>query len=134
MNNNPNYIGKQVPQQQPIPQNNAIPIPPQPVNLNQAQPSVNPVGSPTNNMAQMQNTYNNSSINDLNVDGAYNRMNVAPDYVNDSKVKENMEAPKKNTVPISKELKTVFIIAAILLVFIIIMPIIFDYINNLRFH
>ncbi len=83
---------------------------------------------------QTDQTYNETSINDLNVDGAYNRMNIAPDYVNDKQVRENIEAPKKNTVPISKELKTVFIIALVLLAFIIVMPMLFDLISNLRFH
>ena len=83
---------------------------------------------------QTAQSYNETSINDLNVDGTYNRMNIAPEYVNDKQVKENMETPKKNTVPISKELKTVFVIALILLAFIIVMPALFDLISNLRFH
>ena len=50
---------------------------------------------------------NNQFINDLNVDGAYNNMNndsyVAPEfnnppeYINDEKVRENIEGTKKNT-------------------------------------
>ena len=59
---------------------------------------------------------------------------MAPDYVNDKQVKDNMEAPKKNTVTVSKELKTVIVIAAILLIFIIVMPFLFDLISNIRFH
>ncbi len=82
---------------------------------------------------QSTQSYNDTSINDLNVDGTYNRMNVAPEYVNDQQVKENIQAPKKNTVPISKELKTVFVIALILLAFIIVMPMLFDLLNNLRY-
>lgn len=118
------------------------------INTNAFQPNVisqNGMPLPTNNQEVSQNvvsnqqvqhmqTYNESSINDLNVDGSYNRLNVPPEYVNDVKVKENIEAPKKNTVPISKELKTVIVIALILLVFILIMPFLFDLISNLRFH
>ena len=118
------------------------------INTNAFQPNVisqNGIPLPTNNQEVSQNvvsnqqvqqmqTYNESSINDLNVDGSYNRLNVPPEYVNDVKVKENIEAPKKNTVPISKELKTVIVIALILLVFILVMPFLFDLISNLRFH
>ena len=75
-------------------------------------------------------------INNLNVDGAYNRMEKSevPEYINDPQVRENMDPHKKNTVPITKELKTVIIIAIVLLVFIFIMPEVFDWISNLRFN
>ncbi len=77
---------------------------------------------------------NETTINDLKVDGTYNNINVAPDYVNDQAIKEKMEEPKKNTVPVSKELKTVIIIAVVLLIFIIVMPFLFDVISNIRFN
>lgn len=96
---------------------------------NQINNAVNLDNSVTSNASN-----NTSNINDLNVDGTYNRINVAPDYVNDKQVKDNMEASKKNTVPVSKELKTVIVIAAILLIFIIVMPFLFDLISNIRFH
>ena len=79
-------------------------------------------------------TNSETPINNMNIDGAYNRINVAPDYVNEAQVKENIENAKKNTVPVSKELKTVIIIAAILFIFILVMPFLFDLISNIRFH
>ena len=72
-------------------------------------------------------------LDDLNVNGSYNNME-APDYVNDQKVIENMRGNKKNTITVTKELKTIIIISLILLVFIFLMPIIFDLLNNIRFH
>ena len=79
--------------------------------------------------------YNETSINDLNVDGGYNHMEKAPDYVNSPEVKENINPTKKNTITITKELKTVIIIVGVMLAFvIIIMPLLFDLINKIRFH
>ena len=87
---------------------------------------------PTNGGMNQANS--ETPINNMNIDGTYNRMNVAPDYVNEAQVKENIENAKKNTVPVSKELKTVIIIAAILFIFILVMPFLFDLISNIRFH
>ena len=79
--------------------------------------------------------YNETSITDLNVDGVYNHMEKAPDYVNSPEVKENINPTKKNTITITKELKTVIIIVGVMLAFvIIIMPLLFDLINKIRFH
>lgn len=96
--------------------------------------------SNNNIINQQQNkfiNYNNSpsetSIADLNVEGSYNQLEK-PSYANDPQVKQNMAEHKKNTVPISKELKTVIVIALILLIFIIIIPIIFEFINDIRFN
>lgn len=96
--------------------------------------------SDNNIINQQQNkfiNYNNSpsetSIANLNVEGSYNQLEK-PSYANDPQVKQNMAEHKKNTVPISKELKTVIVIALILLIFIIIMPIIFEFINDIRFN
>lgn len=89
-------------------------------------PELDP-NTPVVNQADSQ-TY----LNDMNVNGAYNKME-APIYVNDQKVVENMQGPKKNTITITKELKTIIIISLILLVFIFVMPNIFDLINNFRF-
>ncbi len=133
---NSNVIPQQNQQTQMLNQMNIGNNDTQPVNQN----NNNIVGFNDNNQNggqffnQNNQVYNETSINDLNVDGAYNRMNIAPEYVNEKQVRENMEVPKKNTVPISKELKTVFIIALILLAFIIVMPMLFDLISNLRFH
>lgn len=79
--------------------------------------------------------YNETSITDLNVDGVYNHMEKAPDYVNSPEVRENINPTKKNTITITKELKTVIIIVGVMLAFvIIIMPLLFDLINKIRFH
>ena len=75
---------------------------------------------------------NQTYLNDMNVSGTYNKME-APSYASDPKVAENINNHKKNTIPVTKELKTIIIISLLLLVFIIIMPIIFDLINNVRF-
>ena len=149
MNNNQGLNPNQVPNNQGPVQVNSVPPQNQQaqilnqVNMTQAnQPAVEPVNQ--NNFinqnvqtggVNMDNMiHNDTSINDLNVDGAYNRINVAPDYVNDKQVRENMDFAKKNTVPVSKELKTVIVIAAILLIFIIVMPFLFDLISNIRFN
>ena len=109
------------------------------------------VGNVTNNIAPTNQTTepaqnnqfintnpspNNTYINDLNVDGSYNRIEKMepPSYVNDPQVRENMDSNKKNTVTITKELKTVIIMALVMLVFIFIMPVIFDLIRNIRFN
>ena len=109
-----------------IGQNNAATdIQQAPINTINEEPPVPNDGpvTPTN-----QETY----LNDMNVNGAYNKME-APEYVNDQKVVENINAPKKNTITITKELKTIIIISLILLVFIFIMPVIFDLVTNIRF-
>ena len=80
------------------------------------------------------NDYSDTSISDLNVQGTYNNMNVAPDYTTDPKVMANLHPEEKNTVEIGKELKTFFILAMILLVFIFVMPFLFDLINSIRFN
>lgn len=113
--------------------NNAMPNNNQAVNQN-SDSFFNPANQVNTGVNLDNEVYNDTSINDLNVDGAYNKINVAPDYVNDQKVRENMDTSKKNTVPVSKELKTVIIIAVILLIFIIVMPFLFDLVSNIRFH
>ncbi len=89
-----------------------------------------------NNQFITDSTYNETTINDLNVEGTYNNMQVNPtvDYMNDPQVQENLNRQKKKTVPISKELKTVFILVLVLFIFTFIIPILSDLINKLRFH
>ena len=97
-------------------------------------PPVN-TSNDTNKEGFINSDYNETSISDLNVEGAYNNMNVRPDYTSDPKVMEiiHPDPAKKNTVKIGKELKTFFIIAAILLAFIMVLPNLFDLLNNIRF-
>lgn len=75
--------------------------------------------------------YNETSLYDLNIEGNYNQM-IKPDYSTDPKVIENIEKTKKNTISITKELKTFFLIALVLFAFIIIMPYIFDTFRNIN--
>lgn len=72
----------------------------------------------------------NTSLNNLNIDGAYNDMPKV-DYSQDPKVRENMQ--KKNTVTITSEGKVFLIIIAILLIFVFILPTIFDFITNISY-
>lgn len=90
-----------------------------------------------NNLDQNNNNIeqNNNMLSGMNVDGAYNNMNVAPNYVNDPKVMEILhpDENKKKTITINKELKSFFVIGLILLIFIFVLPIIFDLFNKVRF-
>ena len=72
----------------------------------------------------------NTSLNNLNIDGAYNNMPKV-DYSQDPKVRENMQ--KKNTVTITSEGKVFIIIIAILLIFIFVLPMVFDFIANISY-
>lgn len=118
-----------------------------PINTNQVdtnQINSSPVPSPqvmddnraiAPSMMQENNSDANAYINDMNVSGTYNNME-APSYVNEAQVTENVKiatGQKKVTVPVSKELKTVIIISVILLLFIFVMPILGDLLNNIRF-
>lgn len=118
-----------------------------PINTNQVdtnQINSSPVSSPqvmddnraiAPSMMQENNSDANAYINDMNVNGTYNNME-APSYVNEAQVTENVKiatGQKKVTVPVSKELKTVIIISVILLLFIFVMPILGDLLNNIRF-
>lgn len=69
-----------------------------------------------------------TSLNNLNIPGEYNNMPKV-DYSQEPKVKENMQ--KKNTVTITSEGKIFLVIIAILLIFIFVLPTIFDLIRNI---
>ena len=86
----------------------------------------------SNQFINTPNNYNETSLSDLNVDGTYNKLEK-PDYTNDPKVIENIESRKKNTIPVTKEMKTFIIIILVMLVFIFIMPSIFDFIRNIKY-
>ena len=79
------------------------------------------------------NSFNETSINDLNVEGDYNNFNKI-DYRNDPKVMENLQEIKKEkkTITITEELKFIIVIALGLFIFILVMPYIFDFINNIK--
>lgn len=81
------------------------------------------------------NGYNETSLNDLNVDGGYNKLEASP-YSSEEVVRENIASHEKKTVKITvtQEMKIVIIISIVILVFIIIMPFIFDIVENIRFN
>ena len=139
--------------------NNNQVVSPQPVNNMMVQPTpVSPstVNVPNNNQVeaaptrvaeeptqgisitpeQMQANDSANHLNDMNVNGAYNHMDVPPKYVNDQQITNNVQlatGQKKVTVQVSKELKTVIIIALILLAFIFVLPMLGDMLTNLKF-
>ncbi len=92
------------------------------------------IGYDDNKIKSEPQNYNDTSINDLNIDGQYNRMEKMPDYVRDPEIQENIHPTKKDTVTITKEMKTVLIIVGVMLAFIIIMPFLFDLVSKIRFH
>ena len=104
-------------------------------------PGVNYPQAQNNNMVNNgQNTFINynanpseNKINDLIVEGSYNKLESIP-YANDARVIQNIEETKKKTVTISKELKTVIVLAIILFLVILFMPNISEFINGLRFN
>ena len=79
--------------------------------------------------------YNETSLNDLNVDGGYNKLEAST-YSNEEVVRENIENHTKKTVKITitQEMKVIIIISVVILIFIIIMPFIFDIVENIRFN
>lgn len=87
-------------------------------------------GNQSNNKF-LNNQFNETSINDLNVNSDYN--NMGANYINDPQVKSNIEEIKTNkkTITITQELKIIIIISIVLFIFILIMPSIFDLIRNI---
>lgn len=129
MNNNQN---NQIPNVLPTmpqmtPNNNQVPL------QNQNNSDTNLINNQNNRFINFDNNQNEQSLDNLNVDGSYNQLETSK-YSNDPKVIQNINETKKNTVPVSKELKTVIIIALFLLLFIIVMPMIFEFINDIRFN
>ena len=79
-----------------------------------------------------QNQFNETSLNDLNVEEGYNNIQTT-DYSYDPKVRENIEGRKKNTITITGEMKIFIIIALVLLIFILVMPYIFDFLRDIKY-
>lgn len=158
LNNNasiPNPLANNMPVNNNMSQaNNNQVVNPQP--MVQPQPSPTPpVTAPNNNQTnvtptpvveestqgisvtpQMSANAEANHLNDMNVNGTYNHMDAPPEYVNDQQITNNVQlatGQKKVTVPVSKELKTVIIIALILLAFIIVLPMLGDLLTNLKF-
>lgn len=111
------------------------------LNNNVTNTEINDFSAPTNNQQQNMQQQNmqtqepqDSSINSMNIKDNYNNLDK-PGYVSDAQVVENMNNySQKKTIPITKELKTVIAITVVLLIFIIVMPMLFDLISNLRFN
>ncbi len=90
-----------------------------------------------NQYVNAENKYNETSLNDLNVEGGYNKLETpTTPFSNDEQVRENIEYHEKKTVKltVTQEMKIFIIIGIIMLIFIIIMPYIFDIVENIRFH
>ncbi len=96
-----------------------------PNNQNASEQVPNNVALQPNNITSPSDVNNNNLINELNVDGSYN--NIEKQDITST---ENNPKTKK-TVTINKELKTLMIIVAILLVFISFMPTVFDFFRSL---
>lgn len=80
------------------------------------------------------NEFNETSINDLNINNGENDFNRI-DYSRDPMVMQNIEEmrkPEKMTITITKELKFIIIVALILFVFIFVMPYIFDFFRDIN--
>lgn len=124
-NNQPNIENNNIPVANQIPQNNSNTfindLQAEGINIHQDQ-----------NKFLNNNTFNEMTINNLNVDGTYNNISK-PDYTNDPKVIENMNKMKKNTIKITNELKVFILISIILLIFIIVMPYISSFIRNIKY-
>ena len=81
---------------------------------------------------------NNNQVKEsnLNTNNQSNGINNEPSYINDPQIKENVQAHlsgKKNTITITAELKTFIILALVMLVFIFVMPTLFDIISNIKY-
>ena len=86
-----------------------------------------------NQYVDTENKYNETSLNDLNVSGEYNQFQtLTTPFSDDEKVRENIEehTKKRGTVTINQEMKTFIVIGIVLLIFIIIMPYVFDIITT----
>lgn len=87
--------------------------------------------NPEQNSKFIKSTFDTTSttLADLNVDPNAPRI----DYSNDKKVQENIvnEEKRKNTIAISQEAKVFLTIIVVLLIFIFVMPYIFDAIKNI---
>jgi len=89
----------------------------------------------TNQFINNESIHNETSLTDLNVDGTYNKLENNT-YPNNIQVSENInnQKNKKATIKITKEMKTFIIIVIIMLIFIFIMPTVFDFIQNIKYN
>ena len=101
-------------------------------------PQNNTADNLNNNPINEDNTVQDSNnLTGLNVSGDYNNLNNTNNgpipYASEPQVMANMEKIKKKTVniPATPELKTIIILAIVLLVFIIVMPFVFDLLRNI---
>lgn len=104
------------------------------MNVEDAKLKAQVVEEQQNQFINKESIRNETSLNDLNVDGKYNKLDKSP-YSDEEKVRDNIDNRQKNNIKITldHEKKVFLIIVAVMLVFIIIMPFIFDLIENIRF-
>lgn len=105
------------------------------LNFENSSQDVNQQQVEENHFLNTNNSYNETTINDLNVSGNYNNLNKNDEipYGNDPQVLENLGKVQKKTVTITPELKIVIIITIAMFIFILVMPYIFDLIRNIRY-
>ena len=105
-------------------------------NIDYGAPAENAVDVPVENKQEnfINNDYNETSISDMNVEGTYNNMNVAPDYSTDPKVKELLHPEEKTTIKIGKDLKFFILVVVGLLAFIFVMPYAVDIVKKIIYH
>ena len=104
------------------------------MNVEDAKLKAQVVKEQQNQFINKESIRNETSLNDLNVDGKYNKLDKSP-YSDEEKVRDNIDNRQKHNIKITldHEKKVFLIIVAVMLVFIFIMPFIFDLIENIRF-
>lgn len=114
---------------------NENPSPIDAMNVEDAKLKAQVVKEEENQFINKNNIRNETSLHDLNVDGKYNKLDKSP-YSDEEKVRDNIDNRQKHNIKISldQEKKVFLLIVAVMLVFIIIMPFIFDLIENIRFN
>ena len=107
-------------------------------NQNQMNSEVNPMMEHnTNRFISSGINPQENSLNSLNIDtGDTNSSRI--DYSNDPIIQEKMEQMnnpqnKKNTITITSEGKVFLVIIAVLLIFIFVLPTIFDYLRDIQY-
>lgn len=107
-------------------------------NQNPMNSEVNPMMEPnTNRFISSGINPQENSLNSLNIDtGDTNSPRI--DYSNDPIIQEKMEQMnnpqnKKNTITITSEGKVFLVIIAVLLIFIFVLPTIFDYLRDIQY-
>lgn len=99
-------------------QNNPLPQNQIPNNINQISQNIN--NQPSTNLAA-------TPLTDLNIDGTYNKLNK------EIPTQEVNHQTKKNTITLTKENKVFIIIFIVMLLFLLILPYIFDLTRKIKY-